>query len=46
MTKHVRSSVWNFFEKDDDPNYAMCLMMILTMLYAWSVDARRWLFVA
>ena len=26
MTKRVRSSVWNFFEKDDDPNYAMCLV--------------------
>ena len=26
LTKRVRSSVWNFFEKDDDPNYAMCLV--------------------
>lgn len=26
MTKCVRSSVWNFFEKVDDPNYATCLV--------------------
>ena len=26
MAKRVISSVWNFYEKDDDPNYAMCLV--------------------
>jgi hypothetical protein len=27
MTKHARSSVWNYFEKDfQDSNFALCLL--------------------